>query len=95
MNKVYIVLVRKFFNNNGCDYAMAVDTLRDINIFTSKRKALEFHNELVEKCKNIYKADSKDANGNVFCESFFLKIDEITYDSTRIYISTSEKIINH
>ena len=95
MDKVYIVLVRKFFNNNGCDYAMPVDTLRDINVFTSKRKALEFHNELVEKYKNIYKADSKDVNGDVFCESFFLKIDKIAYDSTRIYISTSIKNINN
>lgn len=94
MDKVYIVLVRKFFNNNGCDYAMAVDTLRDINVFTSKRKALAFHDELVEKCKNIYKADSKDVNDDVFCESFFFKINEIAYDSTRIYISTSEKMIN-
>ena len=94
MNKIYIVLIRKFFNSNGCDYAMPIDTLRDINVFTSKKKALEFHDKLVEETKNIFKGTVKKIDNKTFDESFFINIDEIDYGTSRAYVSTNIKYIN-
>ena len=93
MKKIYIVLVRRFFNNNGADYAMAIDSVGDINTFSSKKKALEFHESLVEKCKKCFWSDANELKGKVFGDET-VRTTEFSYDNTRIYISTIIKDIH-